>query len=99
MNVILQYKITFLLCCLSLCFLHSLWKGTEGKSGAEAMREQVAEALQDLPYIHETRVGGWMDLTTPSAHTPCPVWIRNLVLAPCPCFMLGLILTQYRFVG
>lgn len=58
MNAILQYKITFLLCCLSLCFLHSLWKGTERKSGAEAMREQVAEALQDLPYIHEMRMGG-----------------------------------------
>lgn len=58
MNVILQYKITFLLCCLSLCFLHSFRKGTERKSGAEAMREQVVEALQDLPYSHEMRVGG-----------------------------------------
>lgn len=58
MNVILQYKITFLLCCLSLCFLHSLWKRTERKSEAKATREQVAEALQDLPYIHEMRVGG-----------------------------------------
>lgn len=56
MNVILQYTITLLFCCLSLCFLHSLWKGTERKSGAEATREQVTEALQDLPYIHETRV-------------------------------------------
>lgn len=56
MNVILRYTITLLFCCLSLCFLHSLWKGTEGKSGAEATREQVTEALQDLPYTHETRV-------------------------------------------
>lgn len=56
MNVILRYTITLLFCCLSLCFLHSLWKGTERKSGAEATREQVTEALQDLPYTHETRV-------------------------------------------
>lgn len=56
MNVILQYTIMLLFCCLSLCFLHSLWKGTERKSGAEATREQVTEALQELPYTHETRV-------------------------------------------
>lgn len=91
MNVILQYTITILFCCLSLCFMHSLWKGTGRKSGAEATREQGTEALQDFPYDHETRVAACItwhyNSVSPHLHS---VGIRNLVQALYSCFMLDI---------
>lgn len=71
--------------------MHRLWKGAGRKSGAEATREQVTEALQDLPYINEIRVAAYITwhYSTISPHLR-PVGIRNLVQALYSHFMLDI---------
>lgn len=54
--------------------------------------ERTGDRSSARPSLHTWNMGGCVDHMAEQHHQPAPhpVGVRNLVQAPCPCFMLGL---------